>query len=106
MKIRHAATVFANTLNFVQKLQSVFEVKFLSEPKFDSALMHSPMRTQAMESRMCMFFFDRNRQLLLFIDNLDSLGEGSLRFILASGFRYRVQDTLPQACGKADNRTR
>ncbi len=92
------ATVF----KFFLKLPSVCEVDFLSEPKFNSVSMHSPMQTRAMETRVRIFFFDRNRQIRFFIDNLDSLVQGSLRFILASGFSYQVKDTLPQTFIKVD----
>ena len=51
---------------------------------------------------MCMFLLDRNRRLRFFIANLVSLVQGSLQFILASGFGYQVKDTLPQTFIKVD----
>ena len=93
----------ATAFKFFLKLHPVCEVDFLSEPKFDSVSMHSPMQTRAMETRVRIFFFDRNRQLRFFIDNLASLVQGSLRFILTSGCSYQVKDTLPQTFIKVDN---
>lgn len=84
------------------KLHSISEVDFLSPPKFDSALMQLPLQNQAMVPRI--FCFDRNRRLHFFIDNLDSLVQGTLRFILAGGFRYQVKDTVRQTFIKFDNR--